>query len=105
MRLRQLLEPISVDGISIKVVEVPPGPPVMSTLVAEVYGEWLTPYSLQQEAAETLMARLSREPFVVETDSTVQATQQRFRFITDKQKAALSGVATDDSRPHQPRYL
>ena len=96
LRLRQLLEPISVDGISIKVVEVPPGPPVMSTLVAEVYGEWLTPYSLQQEAAETLMARLSREPFVVETDSTVQAMQQRFRFITDKQKAALSGVATDD---------
>ena len=96
LRLRQLLEPINVDGISIKVVEVPPGPPVMSTLVAEVYGEWLTPYKLQQEAAQTLMARLEREPYVVETDSTVQAPQQRLRFITDKQKAALSGVATDD---------
>ena len=96
LRLRQMLKPLNVDGISIKVVEVPPGPPVMSTLVAEVYGEWLTPYSLQQEAAQTLMARLEREPFVVETDSTVQAPQQRLRFITDKQKAALSGVATDD---------
>lgn len=96
LRLRQLLKPMNVDGINIKVVEVPPGPPVMSTLVAEVYGEWLTPYSLQQEAAQTLMARLEREPFVVETDSTVQAPQQRVRFITDKQKAALSGVATDD---------
>ena len=96
LRLRQILKPLNVDGINIKVVEVPPGPPVMSTLVAEVYGEWLTPYSLQQEAAQTLMARLDREPFVVETDSTVQAPQQRVRFITDKQKAALSGVATDD---------
>ncbi|MDX2416462.1 MAG: efflux RND transporter permease subunit [Xanthomonadales bacterium] len=96
LRLREILAPINVDGISIKVVEVPPGPPVMSTLVAEVYGEWLTPYSLQQEAAQTLMARLQREPFVVETDSTIQAPQQRWRFITDKQKAALSGVATDD---------
>ena len=96
LRLREILAPINVDGISIKVVEVPPGPPVMSTLVAEVYGEWLTPYALQQEAAETLMARLKREPFVVETDSTIQAPQQRWRFITDKQKAALSGVATDD---------
>lgn len=96
LRLRELLMPIGVDGISIKVVEVPPGPPVMSTLVAEVYGEWLTPYSLQQEAADILMARLAREPHVVETDSTVQAPQQRLRFITDKQKAALSGVATDD---------
>ncbi|MDH4018439.1 MAG: efflux RND transporter permease subunit [Xanthomonadales bacterium] len=96
LRLRQLLKPMNVDGINIKVVEVPPGPPVMSTLVAEIYGEWLTPYSLQQEAAQTLMARLEREPFVVETDSTVQAPQQRVRFITDKQKAALSGVATND---------
>ena len=96
LRLRQILKPMNVDGISIKVVEVPPGPPVMSTLVAEIYGEWLTPYSLQQEAAQTLMARLDREPFVVEIDSTVQAPQQRLRFITDKQKAALSGVATDD---------
>ena len=96
LRLREMLAPMNVNGINIKVVEVPPGPPVMSTLVAEVYGEWLTPYSLQQQAAETLMARLKREPFVVETDSTIQSPQQRMRFITDKQKAALSGVATDD---------
>jgi len=96
LRLREILAPLNVGGISIKVVEVPPGPPVMSTLVAEVYGEWLTPYSLQQQAAETLMARLEREPFVVEVDSSVQQAQQRWRFITDKQKAALSGVSTDD---------
>ena len=96
LRLRKLLGPLSVDGVSIKVVEVPPGPPVMSTLVAEVYGEWLTPYALQQDAARTLVGRLKREPFVVETDSSLQDSQQRLRFITDKQKAALSGVATDD---------
>ena len=96
LRLREILAPLNVDGISIKVVEVPPGPPVMSTLVAEVYGEWLTPYAVQQQAAESLMVRLKREPFVVEVDSTIQSPQQRWRFITDKQKAALSGVATDD---------
>ncbi len=96
LRLREILAPLNVNGINIKVVEVPPGPPVMSTLVAEVYGEWLTPYNMQRQAAETLMARLKREPFVVEVDSTVQDPQQRWRFITDKQKAALSGVATDD---------
>ncbi len=96
LRLREILAPLNVNGINIKVVEVPPGPPVMSTLVAEVYGEWLTPYHLQQQAAETLVARLKREPFVVEIDSTVQNAQQRWRFITDKQKAALSGVSTDD---------
>jgi len=96
LRLREALAHLSVDGVSIKVVEVPPGPPVMSTLVAEVYGDWLTPYDVQQQAAQTLMARLGREPFVVEVDSTIQSPQQRWRFITDKQKAALSGVPTDD---------
>jgi len=96
LRLREVLNPLNSDGISIKVVEVPPGPPVMSTLVAEVYGEWLTPYGLQQEAAQTLMTRLQREPLVVDVDSSLQAPQKRLRFVTDKQKAALSGVATDD---------
>ncbi len=96
LRLRKILAPLNIDGISIKVVEVPPGPPVMSTLVAEVYGDWLTPYDKQRQAAQSLMTRLEREPFVVEVDSSMQSPQQRWRFITDKQKAALSGVATDD---------
>jgi len=96
LRLREILAPLNVNGINIKVVEVPPGPPVMATLAAEVYGDWLTPYDKQQQAAKILAGRLEREPFVVEVDTTVQSPQQRWRFITDKQKAALSGVATSD---------
>ncbi|MFV8817734.1 efflux RND transporter permease subunit [Haliea sp. E17] len=96
LRLRQLLAPYSRDGVSIKVVEVPPGPPVMSTLVAEIYGEPLTPYAAQKDAARQLMARLAREAHVVEIDSTIEADRQRLRFVTDRQKAALSGVSTDD---------
>ncbi|GGO76691.1 acriflavine resistance protein B [Marinobacterium nitratireducens] len=96
LRLRQLLAPFAHDGRLVKVVEVPPGPPVLSTLVAEVYGSELAPYELQQQAARQLMARLGREPHVVEVDSTLVAEQSRLRFVTDKQKAALSGIATDD---------
>lgn len=96
LRLRKLLAPYSSDGINVKVVEVPPGPPVMSTLVAEVYGETLTPYETQKDAARELMARLSREEHVVEIDSTIEADRTRLRFITDKQKASLSGISTDD---------
>jgi len=44
LRLRKLLGPLNVKGIVIRVIEVPPGPPVLSTLVAEVYGADLTPY-------------------------------------------------------------
>lgn len=96
LRLRELLAPLSSDGISIKVVEVPPGPPVLSTLVAEIYGSTLTPYEQQRQAATQLMERLQREAHVVEVDSTVEAPRERLRFVLDKSKAALSGVSTTD---------
>lgn len=96
LRLRQLLAPYSVDGAVIRVVEVPPGPPVLATLVAEVYAEPLTPQSRQRDAARAVLDRLEREPMVTELDSTLEAPRPRRRFITEKQKAALSGVATVD---------
>ncbi|TGD72504.1 efflux RND transporter permease subunit [Mangrovimicrobium sediminis] len=96
LRLRELLAPYSRDGISVKVVEVPPGPPVLSTLVAEIYGGPVTPYAVQKDAARALIARLSREAHVVEIDSTIEADKPRLRFVTDRQKAALSGIAADD---------
>jgi len=96
LRLRQLLQPLNRDGVNIKVVEVPPGPPVLSTLVTEVYADELVPYESQRDAAAVIIDRLRREPLVVEVDSTVEDPQQRLRFIADKQKAALSGIATED---------
>jgi multidrug efflux pump subunit AcrB len=62
----------------------------------EVYGETLTPYQKQRKAAGTIMDRLSQEPFVVEVDSSVEANQKRWRFTVDKEKAALSGISTED---------
>ncbi|WP_250655082.1 efflux RND transporter permease subunit [Alkalimarinus coralli] len=96
LRLRALLAPLIENDVQIKVVEVPPGPPVLSTIVAEIYGDTLTAYDTQKTAAIALMQRLQREPFVVDVDSTVEVPRQRLRFIADKQKAALSGVSTDD---------
>lgn len=96
LRLRKLLQPLNRDGISVKVVEVPPGPPVLSTLVAEIYGRTFTSYAKQQQAAQAVMRRLAQEPFVVDIDSSAAAEQQRWRFRTDKEKAALSGISTQD---------
>ncbi len=96
LRLRDALAPLNSGLTRIKVVEVPPGPPVLSTLVAEIYADTLVSYQVQRDAASVVMARLAREPHVVEVDSTVEHEQQRLRFVTDKQKAALSGVATLD---------
>jgi len=84
------------SGINIRVVEVPPGPPVLSTLVAELYGDEFTPYFHLQQAATIVEDRLKLEPFVVEVDSSVGGEQQQLRYITDKSKAALSGISTQD---------
>ena len=96
LRLRELLQPLNDGETRIKVVEVPPGPPVLSTLVAEIYADTLLPYQDQRDSATAVMQRLAREPQVVEVDSNVEQARQRLRFITDKQKAALSGIATED---------
>jgi multidrug efflux pump subunit AcrB len=99
LRLREHLKSLNTSfdnkgDIKIKVVEVPPGPPVLSTLVAELYGDEFTQYSELQLAASIVERRLKSEPHVVEVDSTVGDDQTNLRFITDKTKAALSGIST-----------
>lgn len=98
LRVRELLAPFNRDGQVIRVVEVPPGPPVLSTLVAEVYGNLTTTYDEQMAAARIIAARLAQEPHVVEVDTTLQAERTVRRFVTDKHKAALSGISTADVR-------
>ncbi len=81
-------------GANIKVVEVPPGPPVISTLTLEVYGQPYHQYRHVQEIAERVAARFREEPGVVDVDSTVQANQTKYVFETDKEKAAIAGLST-----------
>jgi len=96
LRLRELLAPLQQDNLSLKVVEVPPGPPVLSTLVAEIYAQPFVSPQVHQSAALGLMARLKSEAHVVEVDSSINSEQLIWRFVTDKQKAALSGISTID---------
>ncbi len=78
----------------IKVIESPPGPPVLSTVVAEVYGQPDTSYDSILAAADVVRARLQAEPGVVDVDDMVEAAQTRLVFTTDKEKAAISGIST-----------
>lgn len=101
LRLREHLKSLNTSltqerDIKIKVVEVPPGPPVLSTLIAELYGDEFTQYRELQQAASLVENRLKQEPHVVEVDSTVGNDQTSLRFITDKTKAALSGISTQN---------
>jgi multidrug efflux pump subunit AcrB len=77
-------------GANIKIVEVPPGPPVFSTIVAEVYGP---DYKTQIEVADAVQNILKNTTDVVDVDWMVEADQTEYEFIIDKQKAMLYGVA------------
>ncbi|TMP32682.1 efflux RND transporter permease subunit [Pseudoalteromonas rubra] len=94
LRLRDALAEFNRDGTVVKVVEVPPGPPVMSTLTAEVYAEPFISADTHREAALQLMTRLRQEAHVVEVDTSLSAPSTLQRFVADKQKAALSGVSS-----------
>lgn len=83
-------------GVKLKIVELPPGPPVIDTIAAEVYGNDDAPYSALCDAAGVVRRRLALEPGLVEPDDTVQAPRRELVFVTDQEKAALSGVSAAD---------
>ena len=76
----------------IKIAEVPPGPPVLQTLVAEIYGP---NYQRQIEVARQVRDILERTAGVVDVDSYIQDEQTRYQFVVDKEKAALNGISTE----------
>ena len=78
-----------------KLVETPPGPPVIASVVAEVYGQPDHRYEDLLLAADTVRARLAVEPGVVDVDDVREAAQQKLTFVTDKEKAALNGITTE----------
>ncbi len=92
-RVRDAIVPIGEKyGAKLKVAEIPPGPPVYQTLVAEVYGP---DYSQQIDVARQIRDEFKKTPGVVDVDWTVEAPEPQYRLVVDKEKAALAGVAAD----------
>ena len=74
----------------VKVAEVPPGPPVVSTLVAEVYGP---DYQRQIEVARQIRKIFDETPGVVDVDWYVVADQKKLDFQVQQDKSALRGIS------------
>lgn len=92
-RVRDAIFPIGEKyGAKLKVAEIPPGPPVYQTLVAEVYGP---EYNQQIDIARQIRDQFKKTPGVVDVDWTVEAAQPQYHFVVDKEKAALAGVSAD----------
>ncbi len=93
-RLRPELDKIALPlGARIKVAEVPPGPPVLQTLVAEVYGP---DYKSQIELAAQIKKIFQQTAGVVDVDWYVQDPQIKYDLKTDLDKAALNGISPAD---------
>ncbi len=95
LRLRKDLEAIAVEnGTSISLVEVPPGPPVLSTIVGEIYGTLDLPHDKLTASASHLKKIMAKESFVVDIDDMTESDHERIEFVIDKEKAAMHGIDT-----------
>ncbi len=77
-------------GASIKVVEVPPGPPVLAPLVAEIYGP---DYAKSRLIARELETRFKKTPGIVDIDTTVEADSPRDIISVNRDRAAQLGIS------------
>jgi len=92
--LRQRLKIVTVPaGTSIKVVEVPPGPPVLATLLAEVYG----PDAATRRAVTGELKKIFADvPFIVDIDDSIGAPRPRLRLSIDQDRLEFFGVEQRD---------
>jgi len=92
-RVRPAIQQIAAKYMArVKVSETPPGPPVLQTLVAEVYGP---NYQRQIEVARQIEDIFDKTEGVVDVDSYIEDPQPKYRFLVDKEKAALNGVSAE----------
>ncbi|MFO1377266.1 MAG: efflux RND transporter permease subunit [Steroidobacteraceae bacterium] len=77
-------------GASVQVVEVPPGPPVLAPIVAEVYGP---AYGEQRRVAAVLRRLFDETPDIVDTDDSLEAPAARLIVEVNRERAALAGVS------------
>ena len=80
-------------GANVKVVEVPPGPPVQSVLVAEIYGP---EYDRQIQIAKDVRRMFETTAGVVDVDDYLEADQVKYVFTVDRAKAALAGISSEE---------
>jgi multidrug efflux pump subunit AcrB len=93
-RIRPLVKAIADRyGARVKVAEIPPGPPVLATLVAEIYGP---DDAARAGTAVKVRDILTKTPGVVDVDLYREDDQRKVTFAVDSEKAALSGIAIED---------
>ncbi|MCB1877946.1 MAG: efflux RND transporter permease subunit [Chromatiales bacterium] len=98
MAAREMLKPIAAKvGAVITVVEMPPGPPVLQTVVAEVHGPDV---QTRHQVAEMMTALFHESPLIDDVDNFMRNNQEIWRFEVDLDKAANQGVSVETINQH-----
>jgi multidrug efflux pump subunit AcrB len=97
LRLRNDLMAIAdTAGAKIQLVEMPPGPPVLATIVVELYGTPDKTYDELIQAAAHIKKIMHNEPFVVDVDDLAETSRDRINVVIDREKAALHGISAQE---------
>lgn len=92
-KIRDRVQKIGIKhDANVKIVEVPPGPPVLQTLVAEVYGP---DYKKQKEIAQEIMKVFKSNPSVVDIDWYMEDPSKEIITLIDQEKANRSGISSE----------
>jgi len=96
LRLRPEIDHIEQHyGANIKIVEMPPGPPVLASVVAEIYGPPEADYDDIIQVAKRVRGDLEQTEGVVDVDDLIDAPQDKLQYRLDQDKAALLGITTE----------
>ena len=90
---REMLTPIAARlGARIEVIEMPPGPPVLQTMVAEIYGP---DAQTRREVARAVEAMFIEAETITDADSYLQMPYESWRFVINREKASRRGVSVE----------
>ncbi len=91
---RAALKPIADEmGARIEIIEMPPGPPVLQTMVAEIYGP---DDATRRQVAADVERLFNQADTIVDADSYMQMPYDSWRFVVDREKASRLGVSVED---------
>ncbi len=91
---RNALTPIAQKlGARIEIVEMPPGPPVLQTMVAEIYGP---DDATRRQVAADIEGLFNDAETIVDADSYLQMPYESWRFVVNREKASRRGVSVED---------
>ena len=93
VQAREMLKKLDLGGGRFQVVEMPPGPPVLQSVVAEVYGPSA---GIRRQVAEDMTQMFQQAQYIDDVDNYMEADFEMWRFAVNREKALRLGISVDD---------